>query len=363
MELQLTKLCTLEGSTGRVWFLCWSPDGTHIATCGEDRLVHFWTDKKDGKWSEVWKEEKHTGSVRRVDWSPNGDKVASCSFDKGTILYNVHIETDPYGFTVSEEVDLLSGHEAEVKGCAFNKDGKLIATCSRDRLAMVWDIDQGIECLGILQGHQQDIKGLTWHPSYESILCTYSYDNRILFWLDPRVLLNGQPQFDEMGCYEQDWKVVEALEGHTSTVWDARFEPKRQKKEDDDGTKPIYGDSFQPRLVSASSDSSIIVWTRPDDAHPYAVGQTIPFPPSEPVYSADWQSTASDSMIIAAVSGDNAIRLFREDPTTHKFSKVVELLNAHNDEINCVRFSPTDPTIFATASDDGTAVLWKITSQ
>lgn len=73
----------------------------------------------------------------------------------------------------------------------------------------------------------------------------------------------------------------------------------------------------------------------------------------------------------AAGCGDNAVRLFEgkqpqnsELPGSHDhgaaaFQLALTRQQAHNADVNCVRWSPKEPTLLATAGDDNTIRLWR----
>ena len=71
------SLKTLEGHTGCVNSIAFSPDGATIASGSDDYTIKLW-DSKDGKIIKTV--EGHTSSVRSVAFSPDVATIASGSF-------------------------------------------------------------------------------------------------------------------------------------------------------------------------------------------------------------------------------------------------------------------------------------------
>ena len=69
---------TLTGHTNSVHAVAWSPDGTRLATAGDDRTVRIW-DPTTGETLTTL--TGHTGAVRAVAWSPDGTRLATASDD------------------------------------------------------------------------------------------------------------------------------------------------------------------------------------------------------------------------------------------------------------------------------------------
>lgn len=69
--------------------------------------------------------------------------------------------------------------------------------------------------------------------------------------------------------------------------------------------------------------------------------------------------------MIATASGDNGIRVFREEESKQvdappSFSLIASNTHAHTQDANCVSFNPKEAGLLASCSDDGTIKLWRI---
>ena len=78
-ESRRKQIAKLEGHFDVVSSVCWSPDGSHLASASHDRSVLVW-DVGLGEFVAVL--EGHTDVVSSVCWSPDGSRLASGGDDE-----------------------------------------------------------------------------------------------------------------------------------------------------------------------------------------------------------------------------------------------------------------------------------------
>ncbi|ACO66010.1 predicted protein [Micromonas commoda] len=92
---------------------------------------------------------------------------------------------DRDGNLTYECVGVLEGHRDEVNGLAFAPNAPLLATASDDGTAVVWDLNGGT-----LTGHGDDVVGVCFHPRDSRVLATGSDDGTVRVW-DTRGTCDG----------------------------------------------------------------------------------------------------------------------------------------------------------------------------
>ena len=133
------------------------------------------------------------------------------------------------------------------------------------------------------------------------------------------------------------------MEGHESTVWQISF------------------DKTGDFLCSCSEDNVWSVWHITGES--YVNKGFVPGLHARSIYSISW----SGNDMLATGSGDNKICLLElsRDSLADTAEKAVAFnqlasISAHANDINCVEFSPCDPLVLASCSDDHTVKLWTI---
>jgi WD40 repeat protein len=121
----------LEGHTGRVESVAFSPNGLRVVSGSYDHTVRVW-DAVSG--ATLHTLEGHTGYVRSVTFSPDGLRIVSGSGDCTVRVWDA---------VSGGLLHTLEGHTGWVKSVAFSPDGSRIASGSDDHTARIWDAETG----------------------------------------------------------------------------------------------------------------------------------------------------------------------------------------------------------------------------
>jgi WD40 repeat protein len=364
----LQEVAILRGhQEDRVWHVSWSPKGTHLASCGEDKVVFIWA-SSTGNWEDkdsihvvATLEDAQSRTIRCCEWSPTGKYIACASFDGTVVVW----ESQNQAKTRWDQVAGLEGHENEVKSVAWSRTGQWLATCGRDKKVWVWERLSSksgceFECVSMLDGHSQDVKFVQWHPRQDNVLFSCSYDDTIKVW-------RGDSEGEDFTC-------IQTLTNHTSTVWGLAVYDSTPADDaaDQDPTVPYY--EPPSRLLSCGADLALRLWEQAlptgKNASDRSVGQwneqsVLHNLHTFPIYSVSWNndtsvqcanvlagggiagiSGAGAGGLIATGGGDNAVHIVQvlSDSSASggalTLQHVQSIPDAHEGDINCVRWGP-----------------------
>jgi WD40 repeat protein len=207
-------LRSFTGHAGPVCGLAFSPDGTKLATAGEDGLARVWNTATG---EELLVVSGHATGIGAVAFDPTGNVLATAGGDGFTKLWNigpagsyelVAVATEaPATFsaystdgawlaTGTEEGDVsiwsaetgerravLNGHTGRITGGGFSLDGSLLVTSGEDRTARVWDVATE-EQLFVIGEHADTIWSSTFSPD-GSMLAIAALDGLVAIWSVP----------------------------------------------------------------------------------------------------------------------------------------------------------------------------------
>jgi WD40 repeat protein len=327
------EVLNLKGHTGSVCSVCFSPDGKRLASAGgtypaQTGEVKVW-DAQTGQ--EVLALRGNPRSVTSVCFSPDGKRLATAGAD-GTMRV--------WDAGTGQLVRARRVHADMVMSVCFSPDGKHLATASFDKTAKLWDAKTGQEVF-VLKGHASFVSWVCFSPN-SRLLASSSADSTVMLWdvsTGQKILpLKGHKSRVHSVCFSPDGKRLASasddrtvrvwdaangqevfiLQGHTHFVWSVAFSP--------DGKK----------LASGSFDKTLKVW----DA---ALGQEVR------VFKGHtgivWSVCFSrDGKRLASASQDRMVKVW--DAAT---GKEVRTFKGHTSPVTSVCFSPDGQRAASTA--------------
>ncbi|UAW63871.1 NACHT domain-containing protein [Mycoavidus sp. HKI] len=290
---------TLDGHTGDVTSVVYSPSGSQLASGSWDNTVRLW-EAESGVLVHTL--EGHTNRVYSVAYSPSGDQLASGSRDNTVRVWDANTGASHH---------TLRGHTAYVWSVAYSPSGDQLASGSDDQTVRVWDANTG-EARYILSGHTSWVFIIAYSPSGDQ-LASSSGDHTVRVWDANR----GKARY--------------TLNGHTNRVYSVAYSPS--------------GD----QLASGGRDNTVRVW----DANTGEARYTLSGHTSWVLSVA--YSPSGDQL--ASGSDDQTVRVW--DANT---GEVRHTLSGHTGEINSVAYSPSGDQL-ASGSGDKTVRVWDVASE
>ena len=290
----------LEGHTGSVESVSFSPDGKRIVSGSYDNTLRIWAAESGEAIGAPLR--GHTNWVRSVSFSPDGKRLVSGSADDTLRLWDAES-----GEAIGEP---LRGHTNPIYSASFSPDGKRIVSGSWDRTLRLWDAGSG-EAIGVpLRGHTNSVYSVSFSPGGKRIV-SGSYDSTVRIW--------------DVGSGEA---IGEPFRGHINSVYSVSFSP--------DGK----------RVVSGSSDKTLRVW----DAES---GEVIREPLRGHTSSVLFVLFSPDGKCIISGSSDDTLRIWDAESG----EAIGQPLRGHTNAVLSVSFSP-DGKHIVSGSYDKTVRIW-----
>ncbi len=304
--------------------------------------------------------EGHTGGITSLAFSPDAKMLASAAaITKSGKDTSVRLWVVATGM----ERALLEGHVNGVNSVAFSPDGKILASGSNDRTIKLWDGING-KPLTTLRGHPASIYPVAFSPDGNT-LASGSSDNTMVLSIPPeaRVLPSGLNTMECTPVPVCPAKVAVSLPVATShsliRLWDAatgkrlatwagahKFGVVCVAFSPDGKTLASGGVDRSGKTGKGKPDGDIKLWE-------VATGKNIATWPGHhrSVFAVAF---SPDGKTLASGSQDTTVRLW--DLRTGKNTATFQ---GHTDFVRCVAFSP-DGRMLASGSHDKTIKLWEV---
>ncbi|KAF8751513.1 WD40 repeat-like protein [Rhizoctonia solani] len=174
-----------EGHTDWVRSVCFTTDGSRLASGSDDKTVRLWDIKTGKTASEPL--TGHSGYVYSVAFSPNGKLLASASQDK-----TIHVDTHPTPtatLTSTSPIYCIRYATAGSESCLAHRMGRFmsgtprryIASASCDSTLRIWNAHTGKDIHGSMRGHTDNVNGVRFLPDGLAIV-SGSDDGTVRMW-------------------------------------------------------------------------------------------------------------------------------------------------------------------------------------
>jgi WD40 repeat protein len=380
-----------QGHRDGLWGLTFSPDGTRLASVGEDQVARLWdpatgalvatcrghiskvlgvafrpddarllTTSADGtvrQWDAATGREveppydRHSGEVVAAVYSPDGQWIASAGTDRTIRVWRA---------TGRQDVAILHGHTGSVTGLAFAPDGRRLASLSVDQglgfagdnTVRVWDVDPRAT-LPVLLGHTSYVYPVAFSPDGRWI-ASGGWDNTVRLWdaaTGAPCATLPHPNIVRTLAFGPDgrWLLTWSDGDDRLRIWD--LATARVRKE-------IQGPAGTPGFVTVSPDGRRVAASAADVHWKHHL-RVCDVASGERLYTADGGALAysPDGRWLAIRATDDKT-VFLADARTHETATRLE---GHEKFVYGATFSH-DSRRLATCSMDRTVRLWQIDS-
>lgn len=293
----------------------------------------------------------HEGEVLGVQFDGSGEHLASCSSDKTVFLWNVYENNENYG--------VLRGHKGAVLDIRWSRDSRQLFSASSDLMVSTWDVESGARTRKH-EGHEDIVNSVDVVRRGTELLVSGSDDGTVGIW-DPR-------EKDAVNYFSTNYPVIGvAVDSIGANVFSSGVDSSIKVWDPRQTDAPIYELAGHPdanvtslmvspddqTLLSHGMDNCVRTW----DVRPFVGGSEralkvydgAPNGIEQNVLRARWNSTGTR---VAAGSSDRTAVVW--DAFTRK---IIHKLPGHIGAVNDVHFSPTNDSVFVSASSDGSLIL------
>lgn len=381
----------LEGHTGIIYDVRFSPDGSRLISASRDRTARLWS-IADGSCLRTFSEHKFP--VATACFAPDGKTIASCSYfyDQETpiqgqvLLWNA--ETGEVSRRLSAGRKPISCSQFSPDGSrfacgtwdsiavvwsladptapplelgeapgpdssshfndiAFSPDSKLLAAAVNDRTVRIWSLDDGSPAASIPL-LPADGLSIAFSPDGTS-LASGGADDTIRTWStadwSPRDPLFGHTKEVRAIAWRDSGRLLSASADGTVRHWTAAASPTVRVRH----TTSCYSVRFSPDdscIASAGYDGTVLIWDSGSGEQLHKWNAHAPQPTC-------WVAYTPDGTSILSCSWDKTLRLW--DIATEK--ELAVMTNPAG--VAMVAISP-DGTLAAAALTDSTIALWDL---
>ena len=291
------------GIAGReAWTLAFHPDGSVLASGGDDGLVRLW-DLPSGR--ELAGLQGHRQTVTSIGFLHGGDRLASASLDGTMRIWDLPGD-GPAAGKPEHRPTVFSTPGDRLHALAVSRDGRLLAVAGSTGKIYLQELGKA-GALREVAEHPKAVHSLAFSP------------------LNP-------------------W-IASASEDRTVGMWHLDEVRIADKKPADGAMKAVAFSADGLMLAGGGDDHGVTLWSMSDqNVHARLIGHPLP---------VRGIAFAPDNRVVATACDDEKVRLWDADTGVLFYT-----LHGHGARINAVAFSPDGKTL-ASCDHAGNIHLWE----
>lgn len=314
-----------------------TPDSRFVTLINKDRTVRLWT--IDGQLQRSLR--YCCGYSTKPGLSPDNKLIASVISHSPSLieLYSFDYLSDINFFYNEEYLGQILGHNDAITYLAFNSDGKLLASASKDKTVRIWNLnylpsnvfdDSKTKINNIQFNSRGDVIAVGYPDKVElrnkenALQNTLQANGSILELSPDSSALLTSSKRDEIRLWKSNGNGA-VLKGHNGFINSIFFSPNGQL------------------IASASDDNTIKLWSQAGRLIKTLTGH------KKPIDDVVW---SSDGEVLASRGQDNTVILWRKD------GSLIKRLKGHLNQVTDVQFSD-DGRFVASIGDDNLLKLWR----
>ncbi|NMG07883.1 AAA-like domain-containing protein [Brasilonema sp. UFV-L1] len=328
------QLAQLNGNQQAVYSVNFSPDGQHLVTTGEDKIL-LWDLSTQQSITLV---EKSSGSAA---FSPDGQRIAASDGDGVARIWNLSGKQ-------LEEFDV--GNGIWISSISFSPDGQRLMTAG-GKSVQIWDLSKPQIRLFTKFNSIIGVKQARLSPDGKRILILSASDIARIWKPSERqkILLKSEWGIRDATFSPDGKRIATAGQDNTVRLWD--YLSGKQLAVLNGHTWHVERVDFSPNgeyLASTSRDGTVRLWN---------LSSQQPIASLKGYQNGGGDVDFSPNGLLIATASQDGTRLW------NLTGKELALLQGHiGGRVNRVRFSPNGEQL-ATAGADGTVRLWNIASR
>ncbi len=324
------------------------PDEVEAEPPADPRAVAI--DARSGRRVELRRAlEGHRDSLRGAAFSPDGSLLATCADDKTVRLWHT---------ASRKRIRPLIGHEKPVAAVAFSPSGAILASAAEDRTVRLWHLAKRY-CITALRGHTAPVTGVAFGAS-DSVLASSGEEGAIRLWdaAAPGAVgvLGAHDGAAADVCFSPDGtRLASAGADCTVRLWSLADRRALAALPTPDAVHRLAFSPDGSLLAAALSSGGVLLW---DMASQQRVTS---------IHYADYNAGcvrgvcfSPDGSLLAMASLDGAMRLWRvASLLAGKTERALKVLSGHEGGLTGLAIR-SDGVLLASVSHDHTARLWGV---